>query len=38
MDFFKWWKKRLRDISNFLKVTQIISGGVGMEPSHPPLC
>lgn len=29
-------KKRLRDISNFFKVTQLISGGVGMEPEPSP--
>lgn len=29
-------KKRLRDISNFFKVTQPISGGVRMEPEPCP--
>lgn len=29
-------KKRLRDISNFFKVTQLISGGVRMEPEPSP--
>lgn len=33
---FKWWKQRLRDISNFFKVTQLISDGVRMEAEPSP--
>lgn len=34
--FFSGEKERCRDISNFFKVTQLISGGVRMEPKPSP--